>query len=80
LPWRCTPDYLFDVLVLVLLFPNTTPKMHHLAVSTAFVGLLAGLTTAQNKDWQQCGGQNWTGDTTCLSGTDIETQLRKNND
>ncbi|KAF2205207.1 hypothetical protein GQ43DRAFT_362846 [Delitschia confertaspora ATCC 74209] len=42
--------------------------MHHTALATAVVGLLAGLASATNGDWQQCGGINWTGDTTCGSG------------
>ncbi|KAI8650487.1 CBM1 domain-containing protein [Fusarium keratoplasticum] len=29
---------------------------------------LTGLALAQNGAWQQCGGQNWSGSTTCISG------------
>lgn len=38
-------------------------------VSYALVtGLLAAISEAQSPAWGQCGGQGWTGSTTCVSG------------
>lgn len=37
-------------------------------IPVAFVALAAGLVRAQQDAYGQCGGDNWSGDTTCVSG------------
>ncbi|KAF2741090.1 hypothetical protein EJ04DRAFT_592747 [Polyplosphaeria fusca] len=41
--------------------------MHY--ASAALVALLAGTASAAIKDWQQCGGSGYQGETTCASGS-----------
>ncbi|KAF2190823.1 carbohydrate-binding module family 1 protein [Zopfia rhizophila CBS 207.26] len=44
--------------------------MHHSTFSATFVALLAGTASAVVKDWGQCGGgQGWSGDSECASGS-----------
>lgn len=36
--------------------------------STLFAGAFATTALAASGPWQQCGGRNWSGETTCVSG------------
>ena len=49
--------------------PAQSAKMKSTAAYFATLAVLFPLALAQSAEWGQCGGEGWTGPTTCVAGT-----------